>query len=68
MTFFHIHAVSAGAVYAAVIAKYFPESMIGNVVISCPPVDPSAPGMQELGYHYALNRLHIVWYDCALSW
>lgn len=49
VSFFHIHAVSAGAVYAAIVAKAFPESMIGNVCISCPPVDPAAPGMQELG-------------------
>ena len=46
MSFFHVY---DGAVYAAIVAKVFPESMIGNVCISCPPVGPDAPGLEELG-------------------
>ena len=49
LNFFHIHSVSAGSVYAAMIAITFPDSMVGNVCISAPPTDPGAPGMKELG-------------------
>ena len=45
ITYFHIFSVSAGAVYAAMVAKSFPESMLGNVCVSCPPTAHDAPGL-----------------------